>query len=83
MRYHEDLVRMYQLTMRFRHQKPASLGGDIGCGNGKYINVRKDVFILGCDRSFELIKIVQERGHEVRKSLTIEVSREESHSTYL
>lgn len=64
---YEDLVSMYKLTIRFRHQKPASLGGDIGCGNGKYINVRKDVFILGCDRSFELIKIVQERGYEVKK----------------
>jgi hypothetical protein len=64
---YEDLVSMYKLTIRFRHQTPASLGGDIGCGNGKYINVRKDVFILGCDRSFELIKIVQERGYEVKK----------------
>ncbi|CAO3662556.1 unnamed protein product [Rhizopus stolonifer] len=44
--------------------KPGSLGADVGCGNGKYIGVNANVFILGSDRSSNLIKIVNERGHE-------------------
>lgn len=38
-----------------------SLGVDIGCGNGKYLNVNKNIFIIGSDRSSELIKIAQDK----------------------
>ncbi|KAH8550620.1 S-adenosyl-L-methionine-dependent methyltransferase [Umbelopsis sp. PMI_123] len=41
-----------------------SIGADIGCGNGKYIGVNPNVFILGSDRSSNLIQIVRDRGHE-------------------
>ncbi|CZS99980.1 hypothetical protein WAI453_003436 [Rhynchosporium graminicola] len=36
---------------------PGSIGLDIGCGNGKYLAVNKDVFIIGSDRSSNLVKI--------------------------
>ncbi|CAF1506112.1 unnamed protein product [Adineta ricciae] len=38
---------------------------DIGCGNGKYLNVRKDLLMIGCDRSEGLLEICRERHHQV------------------
>lgn len=36
---------------------PGSIGLDIGCGNGKYLTVRRhDIFIVASDRSSELLK---------------------------
>ncbi|KAI4725914.1 S-adenosyl-L-methionine-dependent methyltransferase [Aureobasidium sp. EXF-10728] len=35
---------------------PGSVGLDIGCGNGKYLTVNPDVFIVGSDRSPSLVK---------------------------
>ncbi|ODQ67614.1 S-adenosyl-L-methionine-dependent methyltransferase [Nadsonia fulvescens var. elongata DSM 6958] len=39
--------------------KPGSVGIDVGCGNGKYLGINKNVFIMGSDHSGELIKIAQ------------------------
>ncbi|KAK0122152.1 tRNA methyltransferase, has a role in tRNA modification [Cadophora gregata] len=36
---------------------PGSIGLDIGCGNGKYLAVNKDVFIIASDRSTNLVNI--------------------------
>ncbi|KAF7885028.1 hypothetical protein EAF00_010846 [Botryotinia globosa] len=36
---------------------PGSVGLDVGCGNGKYLLVNPDVFIVGSDRSTNLAKI--------------------------
>jgi hypothetical protein len=30
---------------------PGSVVADVGCGNGKYLSVRPDLAVLGCDRS--------------------------------
>ncbi|KAI8900291.1 S-adenosyl-L-methionine-dependent methyltransferase [Globomyces pollinis-pini] len=43
---------------------PYSFGADVGCGNGKYLAVNPNLFLLGSDRSDELIKIVSEKGFE-------------------
>ncbi|RKF76504.1 tRNA -methyltransferase [Golovinomyces cichoracearum] len=40
-----------------RNLSPGSIGIDVGCGNGKYLAVNQDVFIVGSDRSRNLIKI--------------------------
>lgn len=37
-----------------------SIGLDIGCGNGKYLAVNKDIFIVGSDRSSNLIQIAKQ-----------------------
>ncbi|KAI5962592.1 TRM9 [Candida pseudojiufengensis] len=37
-----------------------SIGIDVGCGNGKYLNVSEDLFIIGTDRSSGLIHCGQE-----------------------
>jgi len=36
---------------------PGLIGLDVGCGNGKYLTVNRDVFIVGSDRSSNLAKI--------------------------
>ncbi|CAH1767480.1 2959_t:CDS:2, partial [Entrophospora sp. SA101] len=41
-----------------------SMGTDIGCGNGKYIDVNKNTFMVGTDRSSKLIEICKSRGFE-------------------
>ena len=42
-----------------------SLVLDAGCGNGKYLDLNRDCFFIGCDISPSLIKICSDRGHEV------------------
>ncbi|KAK6098897.1 tRNA methyltransferase, has a role in tRNA modification [Batrachochytrium dendrobatidis] len=49
----------------FLKEMPAgSLGADIGCGNGKYLDINPDLFVLGSDRSLNLINICHDRGFE-------------------
>ncbi|XP_046486288.1 alkylated DNA repair protein alkB homolog 8 [Neodiprion pinetum] len=38
---------------------------DVGCGNGKYLHGRPDIFKVGCDRSFGLTDVCHGRGFEV------------------
>ena len=46
-----------------RELPPNTLVADVGCGNGKYLGVNKDIAMFGSDRSTNLIKICRERGH--------------------
>ncbi|KAL2066403.1 hypothetical protein VTL71DRAFT_2474 [Oculimacula yallundae] len=46
---------------------PGSIGLDIGCGNGKYLAVNKDVFIIGSDRSSNLVNIATQ--HEPHSAI--------------
>lgn len=39
---------------------PGTIGLDVGCGNGKYLQVNKDLFIIGSDRSTNLTKIASQ-----------------------
>ncbi|OQN99599.1 hypothetical protein B0A48_14741 [Cryoendolithus antarcticus] len=39
---------------------PGSIGLDVGCGNGKYLAVNKEIFIVGSDRSSNLISIASQ-----------------------
>ncbi|TID19914.1 tRNA (uracil-5-)-methyltransferase trm9 protein [Venturia nashicola] len=39
------------------HLSPGSVGLDIGCGNGKYLAVNKNIFIVASDRSTNLVQI--------------------------
>ncbi|TVY13262.1 tRNA (carboxymethyluridine(34)-5-O)-methyltransferase [Lachnellula arida] len=44
---------------------PGSIGLDVGCGNGKYLSVNRDIFIVGSDRSCNLVKIAsQSQNHQ-------------------
>ncbi|KAL9097642.1 MAG: hypothetical protein Q9163_006332 [Psora crenata] len=36
---------------------PGSVGLDVGCGNGKYLGINRDIYIVGSDRSRALVGI--------------------------
>ncbi|CAF3313630.1 unnamed protein product [Rotaria socialis] len=38
---------------------------DVGCGNGKYMNISNDLMMIGCDRSEGLLKICRDRYFQV------------------
>jgi len=40
---------------------PGALGLDVGCGNGKYLAVNPDVFLVGSDRSAALASIARDQ----------------------
>lgn len=44
------------------HLPPGSVGLDVGCGNGKYLPVNRDVFIVGSDRSTNLARIAKQHA---------------------
>ncbi|KAF9926557.1 Alkylated DNA repair protein alkB 8 [Modicella reniformis] len=47
-----------------KNMPSGSIGADVGCGNGKYIGVNPKLFMVGSDRSSNLVGICSERGHE-------------------
>jgi tRNA (uracil-5-)-methyltransferase TRM9 len=56
----------WPIVERFLQERPSySVGLDVGCGNGKYLGVNKNVFIVGSDRSSGLVQCAREFGHEV------------------
>ncbi|KAK5868882.1 hypothetical protein PBY51_009858 [Eleginops maclovinus] len=46
--------------------QPGSIVADIGCGNGKYLHINKEVFKLGCDVCRPLVDFAWSQGHEVQ-----------------
>lgn len=40
---------------------PGSILADVGCGNGKYFGVRRDIFVIGSDRSPGLAGVANQR----------------------
>ena len=58
----------WPIVERFlKDRPPGSIGVDIGCGNGKYLAVNPDIFILASDRSVNLAKIASQ--HQPHSSL--------------
>ncbi|XP_036393127.1 probable tRNA methyltransferase 9B [Megalops cyprinoides] len=47
-------------------QEPGSIVADVGCGNGKYLNINDDVFKLGCDVCRPLVDAARSQGYEVQ-----------------
>lgn len=41
---------------------PGALLADVGCGNGKYFGVRRDIAVLGSDRSPNLAETAARRS---------------------
>ncbi|KAL8718608.1 MAG: hypothetical protein Q9225_004271 [Loekoesia sp. 1 TL-2023] len=51
----------WPIIERFLQELPVgSIGLDVGCGNGKYLAVNPNIFILASDRSENLIKIASQ-----------------------
>jgi hypothetical protein len=47
--------------------EPGSVGLDVGCGNGKYLAVNRDVFIVGSDRYVALRFPEREKKRKEKK----------------
>ncbi|KAL9124872.1 MAG: hypothetical protein Q9217_005851 [Psora testacea] len=45
------------ITKFLRSLAPGSVGLDVGCGNGKYLGINPEIYIIGSDRSAALIDI--------------------------
>ncbi|KAF0697787.1 Aste57867_11546 [Aphanomyces stellatus] len=56
----------WPLVATFLESLPhGALVADVGCGNGKYLGVNKDLMMIGSDRSIPLLTVCAERAHEV------------------
>lgn len=65
-KYCTNKIQPWPIVERFlKERAKGSIGIDVGCGNGKYLGVNKDVFMIGSDRSDGLIGCAKEFGHEV------------------
>lgn len=59
---HADHYKPWPIIENFlKTQTPGSVGVDIGCGNGKYLAVNPNIFIVGSDRSHNLTTIARGR----------------------
>ncbi|TKA22215.1 hypothetical protein B0A50_08327 [Salinomyces thailandicus] len=50
---------------------PGSVGLDVGCGNGKYLAVNPNIYIVGSDRSTNLVHIA--RRHQPHTALVADI----------
>ncbi|XP_064297336.1 alkylated DNA repair protein alkB homolog 8 isoform X2 [Phalacrocorax carbo] len=41
-----------------------SIVADVGCGNGKYLGINEDLYMVGCDRSKNLVDICGEKNFQ-------------------
>lgn len=48
-------------------QRPGAVGLDVGCGNGKYLGVNRSVYMVGSDRSSNLVSLA--RSHVAKGGL--------------
>ncbi|KFV73056.1 Alkylated DNA repair protein alkB 8, partial [Dryobates pubescens] len=50
-----------QIVDFLRSLPKGSIVADVGCGNGKYLGINKDLYMVGCDRSKNLVDICGEK----------------------
>ncbi|XP_036241520.1 alkylated DNA repair protein alkB homolog 8 isoform X1 [Molothrus ater] len=50
-----------QIVEFLRSLPTGSIVADIGCGNGKYLGINDDLYMVGCDRSKNLVDICGEK----------------------
>ncbi|CEP60815.1 tRNA (carboxymethyluridine(34)-5-O)-methyltransferase LALA0_S02e00254g [Lachancea lanzarotensis] len=50
------------VTKYLEDQQTGSVGIDVGCGNGKYLDINPNVFLIGSDRSCNLVEHAHERN---------------------
>ncbi len=50
----------WPIVERFLKERPdGAIGLDVGCGNGKYLSANSNIFIVGSDRSSNLVSIAK------------------------
>lgn len=58
----------WPIVSRFLTSLPCgSIGLDIGCGNGKYLSVNPNIFLIGSDRSSNLISLSRSNPQNMRQ----------------
>lgn len=68
----------WPIVEKFLTEQPSySVGLDVGCGNGKYLSINKNLLIVGSDRSLGLIECAHAKNSHV--SLCIADSRRLPH----
>lgn len=68
----DTIIQPWPLIDRFLgHLSPGSIGLDIGCGNGKYLSVNKNVFIVASDRSSNLVQIAS--NHKTQSAVVADI----------
>ncbi|CAF1093802.1 unnamed protein product [Adineta ricciae] len=50
---------------RIASQRQHALVADVGCGNGKYVKLKSDLFAIGCDRSDQICEIAREKYTQI------------------
>ena len=64
-RYADCSPKPWPIIERFlKGLEPGSVGLDVGCGNGKYLAVNRDIFIVGSDRYAQSIKLCVQHDFE-------------------
>ncbi|XP_043337131.1 alkylated DNA repair protein alkB homolog 8 isoform X1 [Cervus canadensis] len=72
-RVYEEIARHFSSTrhtpwphiVEFLKALPSgSLVADIGCGNGKYLGINKELYMIGCDHSQNLVDICREKQYQ-------------------
>ena len=59
--FSETRYKPWPIVTKFLESRAlGSVGIDVGCGNGKYLGINKDIFLIGSDRSDGLIKCAHE-----------------------
>uniref|UniRef100_A0A8B9FRM2 Methyltransferase type 11 domain-containing protein n=1 Tax=Amazona collaria TaxID=241587 RepID=A0A8B9FRM2_9PSIT len=53
-----------QIVEFLRSLPKGSIVADVGCGNGKYLGINEDLYMVGCDRSKNLVDICGEKNLE-------------------
>ena len=62
-------IRLWSCVNSFLNSFPSNSSIlDIGCGNGKYLNYRNDLYMKGIDISINLVKICNNKGFDVIKA---------------
>ncbi|UJR33137.1 hypothetical protein I4U23_020594 [Adineta vaga] len=52
-------VRKFLNRIELQHRN--ALVADVGCGNGKYVKLKSDLFTIGCDRSEQICEMAREK----------------------
>ncbi|KAM4627310.1 putative tRNA methyltransferase 9B isoform 1-T2 [Polymixia lowei] len=65
--FNDSRYKAWPKVRQFLLDQPlGSIVADVGCGNGKYLSINKEVFKLGCDVCRPLVDFAWSQGHEVQ-----------------
>jgi tRNA (uracil-5-)-methyltransferase TRM9 len=73
--FHETRYKPWPVVKQFLMDlSPGSIGADLGCGNGKYLWVNSNVYMIGIDRCEQLLKHASTRNDRNSEHVVNDVS---------